>query len=998
LGFSLYTIASENPFLEVLARAVMQGFPVGAKDVPLSRWTILVPNRRSARALSQTFLRLSGKRALLLPRIKPIGDIDEDILADGLPEEGVEDAISPLSHLHALLDLVLQWAKRNPQSELAQDVLQSGSQAFALAQSLQQLVNQLETEDADPSALKGVYTLDLAGHRENILDLLALVTRDLPALLQSKNLIGPSARRNLLIRLEAQRITKREHKDPIIAAGSTGTNPATRDLLKAIALDPLGAVVLPGVDRAMDDEAWKAITAEHPQFALHTMLREWGVARGDVQELGQPQGQRMWLLREALVPAAVSDQWAERLKGKAQSVIDPLAPLEMVEAATREEEADVIALRLCRHFKIGEGNAALITPDRDLATRVKAILAGWDISIDDSAGEPLLHQGRAALVHLLLRAVAEEFAAPQLFALLYHEDCSFGSPRDEHLRRVRALELTAFRGVPGKPGLQHLPRLIANRKVTLAKDTHFHPLVKALTPDDWTSAETLAATLDALLTPLLDSVDRGFAEHLNRLQGVLDALAPPNEKLSQADDAFETVFAALKESSQWHPVTSLAKAQHAILHALSRETLRAPLQGESKLSIYGLAEARLVDVSLAVLGGLVEGVWPAHPDTGPWVNRPMRTEIKLQQPEREIGVTAHDFAQAMGHQQVMITWPRKLKGAPATPSRWVLRLQAMMEATGLKPKDFLRDDLQKLSAKLREKGTLTPIRRPQVTPPVSKRPTQFSVTRVEKLVRDSYWIYANRILNLKPLDDVGRDMDAALRGTIIHEAIQQWTKTFAQVPAGDRLQLLLAKGEEAFGPYMDLPEVSRFWWPRFKRMAEEFVPLDEAMRSDVIGTRTEVSGKMSFDAANVEHTLTAQADRIDILDNAALRIIDYKSGQLPTMKQVTTGFAPQLTLEGAIAQHKGFQTIEGTKLDDVLYIGVGGGRNGVDIRKLSDSSNVEDESRKAFAKLAALLAAFQSETTPYIPLHNVEKEEDGSDYDHLSRRLEWLMNGTSNER
>jgi ATP-dependent helicase/nuclease subunit B len=993
LTFSLYTIASEQAFLEVLARAVLEGFPIGETGVSISRWTILVPNRRSARALSQTFLRLSGKRALLLPRIKPIGDIDEDMLADSLPEEGVRDGISPLSHLHALLKLVKQWAERNPQSELAQDVLQSGAQAFALAQSLQQLVNQFETEDADISALKGVYDLDLAGHRQNILELLTLVTRELPEALDEENLIGPSARRNLMIRLEADRIAKRQHRGPIIAAGSTGTNPATRDLLKVIALDPMGAVVLPGLDRAMDDEAWNAITPEHPQSALHGMLEQWGVKRGDVAALGGEEGRRMWLLREALTPAAVADRWSENLKGKSSGMQQALSAIEMVEAADREEEAEVIALRLRKHLVTGQGRAALITPDRDLATRVKAVLAGWNIAIDDSAGEPLLHQGRAALLHLLLRAVEGKFEAASLFALLYHVDCSFGLPREVHRHRVRMLELAAFRGVPGKDGLSHLERLVRQRQVDLAKDVHAHPLVKAMSEDDWALARQFAVTLDGALSPLAEPLDRSLSNHVERLKNVVDQLAPPQELATPADQAFATALEALKEGSRWHPVTTLSKAQHSILHALSRETLRAPLGDENRLAIYGLAEARLVDVSLAVLGGLAESAWPAHPDTGPWLNRPMRGEVNLQQPEREIGVTAHDFAQGLGHPQVMLTWPRKLKGAPSTPSRWVLRLQAMITATGLKPEDFLSSELPKLAAALNAVQAFNPVARPQVKPPVAARPKTFSVSRVEKLVRDSYAVYSSEILKLKPLDDVGRDMDAALRGTLIHEAIQQWTKTFADVPKDERLALLLSKGKEVFRPYMDLPEVARFWWPRFKRMAEEFVPKDEDMRAQTIGTHTEVKGRMMFDAAGVEHMLTARADRIDIQDNGALRIIDYKSGAMPSLKQVVSGYAPQLTLEGAIALDQKFEGIKSTTLDDVLYVGVGGGSGGVETRSLSKEAVPKGEAAKALARLKELLAAFQNINTPYIPLHSAEKEEDTSDYDHLSRRLEWQMNG-----
>jgi ATP-dependent helicase/nuclease subunit B len=629
LAYSVYSIASEQPFLRVLARAVLAGFPVGDTSVPLSRWTILVPNRRSARSLQAMFLEVSGARSLLMPLIKPIGDIDEELVGDDLPVDGVADGISAVDQLHAILALLLQWAAAKPDSELAQDVLESGGQAFALAVSLQQLLNQFETEDVDAGLLKGVYDLDLAGHRQNILELLHVITRDLPAQLLKANRIGPAARRNLMIRLEATRIAARHHRGPIIAAGSTGSNPATRDLLQAIAQDPMGAVVLPGLDRGIDDAGYEAITPEHPQFALKTMLSQWGLTRGDVQALGPDEGLRMGLLREALRPASVADDWVIRLKGQKAMVDDALRGVSLVEAVDRQQEADVIALRLRQHVADSKGKACVITPDRDLATRIAAALRRWNLSLDDSAGEPLIHHGRAALLILLLRSVEEKFTAPSLFALLQHEACGFGLLRGEHLQLVQALDLAGFRGLPEAEGLADLAKRLAARQVALANDVHAHPLLRAMSTDTWTGISALAAKLDATLTPLRNGEIRPLAEHIGRLLHALDILSPPELNVSVANESFAGIMQALAEGSHWHPLLPLSRAQHSIVNALSKETLRPPQRLGPQLALYGLAEARLVEAELVILGGLVEQVWPARPDSGPWLNRPMRETVKL---------------------------------------------------------------------------------------------------------------------------------------------------------------------------------------------------------------------------------------------------------------------------------------------------------------------------------------------------------------------------------
>jgi ATP-dependent helicase/nuclease subunit B len=993
LAYSVYSIASEQPFLRVLARAVLAGFPGGGTSVPLSRWTILVPNRRSARSLQAVFLEESGAASLLLPLIKPIGDIDEELLGDDLPEEGIADGISSLDQLHAILALLMQWAAANLDSELAQDVLQSGGQAFALAQSLQDLLNQFETEDVDVALLKGVYDLDLAGHRQNILELLQVITRDLPMQLTKASRIGPAARRNLLIRLEAKHIAERRHRGPVIAAGSTGTNPATRDLLQAIAQDAMGAVVLPGLDRGIDDAGFAAITAEHPQFALKAMLDKWGLTRHDVQALGGDEGLRMNLLREALRPASVADDWVIRLQNKIGMVQQAFQGVSLVETVDRQQEADVIALRLRQHVAESKGKACVITPDRDLATRIAASLRRWNLTLDDSAGEPLVHHGRAALLVLVLRCVEEKFRAPSLFALLHHEACTFGLPHAEHLQVVQALDLAGFRGLPEADGLSHLGKRLAARQVALARDVHAHPLLKAMSPETWAGTISLAAKLDAALTPLCNSEDRPLAEHIERLLHALNLVSPADEAVSAADDSFASVMQALGDGSRWHPLLSLTRAQHSIITALSKETLRPPQRLDSQLALYGLAEARLVEAELVILGGLVEQVWPARPESGAWLNRPMRDAVGVQQPERDIGLTAHDFAQGFGHGQVLLTWPKRLGGAPAIPSRFVLRLQAVMTSVGLDPGALLDRGLISIVTQLDAPRRFRPVVRPAPAPVLAVRPTRFSVSRVEKLVRDSYWIFARNILELVPVDDQSGDIDAALRGSLVHQALQDWTRAMGQVPQQDHLALLLAKGRENFAPYMEMPEVARFWWPRFMRMAADFIALNDVITADVVMTHTEIQGRHDFDVAGVSHLLTARADRIDVTDGGALRIYDYKSGAMPSLAQVKSGFAPQLTLEAAIARRTGFQGLETDTVEDVAYIGVGGGAKAVELRSLAEKNSVEDEAEKAFAGLTTLLAEFQKPNTAYIPMHNPEKQDDTSDYDHLSRRLEWQLQG-----
>ena len=105
------------------------------------------------------------------------------------------------------------------------------------------------------------------------------------------------------------------------------------------------------------------------------------------------------------------------------------------------------------------------------------------------------------------------------------------------------------------------------------------------------------------------------------------------------------------------------------------------------LSILGLLEARLVQPDVVILGGLNEGVWPAAADPGPWLSRPQYQTLKLAPPERRLGLAAHDFAQILCAREVVLVWTRKTGGTPVVPSRWLLRLNAVLQAAGLADAD-----------------------------------------------------------------------------------------------------------------------------------------------------------------------------------------------------------------------------------------------------------------------------------------------------------------------
>lgn len=998
-GSGVFTIAPDRPFLDVLARAVLAGFPKedGAAPGPLeiARWTILVPTRRAARELEDIFFLLRGGGGLLLPRIRPIGDIDEDLL-DGLGETpgGVHlpEAISRPGQQLLLIDLIDDWAKANPQTRLAQEIAAAPHQAHGLAVSLAEFLDSLETEDVDAARIPGLYDLENARHREAILQFLAVAREAYPTRLDAIGRIGSQRRRSQILHREAARLAATATAAPFIAAGSTGTIEATRALLKVIAGLPNGAVVLPGLDCTMDESSWLAAGPTHPQFALKQLLASLAIDRSMVEELGDGvAGRRSWLASELMRPANTAHLWRDKLAGRETDVFEAMEDVELVEARSLPEEAMIIALILRECLEHPGRTACLVTPDRQLARRVKAELARWNIAIDDSAGEPLIHQGGAALLNLLLEAILQNFSGETLAALLRHELSLFGAAAADARRAGTLIELVLLRSGMGTPDVAALPHALR-----LARDDNErrHLVLRQMSADDWTTGIAHAVRISAALAPLRESKIASLAWHLDRLISACEAIAGESFWDGDAGDLLRETITALNESSPLLSSCDLPRAVGILRHWLQAIPVRQPPRGGMPLSILGLLEARLIRPDMMVLAGLNETVWPGSPDPGPWLNRPMRDTLGMSQPEREIGQTAHDFVQAFGASQVKLVWSRRSGDAPATPSRWILRLQMILKQAGLADRTGENTRWQQIARHLVAPGHVTPAMKPRPRPPVAARPTQLSVTRIETLIRDPYAIYARHILQLEPLQPVSARPDPARRGIIFHGAIGDFLQSCPLVLPDNAESLLLEIGETHFEALRDFPALTGFWWPRFRRIARWLVAQEPDLRRNVERIASEIGGAMSLPIGGDDaFTLTCRADRIDIFASGGARIIDFKTGAVPSGKQVEAGLAPQLTLQAAILEAGGFKGLAACPTDELTYIRLSGGEPPGEIRSLSLDSSVMDLAHAHLGGVIRLLTAYASPAQPYLPRGVMQMEDDVSDYDHLSRYREWTLSG-----
>lgn len=1002
----LYTIPADADFLVALVGAIDRGdLPLPGGKAPLAQelphWTILVPNRRAARALSETFLSRSAAGARLLPRIRPIGDIDEDML--GLPEMttpgdvALAPAISKAGREFLLLALIADWARDNPHEPLAHDLAQSPAHRIGFAESLAQLIDRIETEGKDLFDLAALYDIDLATHRQTLIGLLGAMREHYPRRLAELGLMDPTQRRNALIRHQARMLTESPPRFPYIAAGSTGSIPATAELLGVIARLEQGAVILPGLDTEMDKASWDALTPQHAQFGLKHLLHTLQADRGEVELLAGVQSTargaaRRWLASEIMRPAETAPLWQEAVSRHCDRLAAALENLSFCPARNRRDEASAIAVILRGAIETPDKTASLITPDRELARRVIAELRRWNIAANDTAGEPLSSTLPGGLASLLIDTTLSGFDAVSIAALLHHPYLRLGTHEKETHRHFELAVLRSGIPIGGAGGLVKAAREAREKAIS---DHHVHGAIKRLTPQDWDGVEALAAMLAELLAPLAELTEldatRPFKTHIDTLLLVLERITGADDVLwgGQAGQALAELFASLLRDSHLHPACNFSDAMLMLARQLRATSVASSAPDTARITILGLLEARLLRSEFTVLGGLNEGKWPAQSDPGPWINRPMRDVLGMQMPERDIGMTAHDFVQALGGNNVTVTWSERIGGAPAVPSRWVVTAQMLIKAAlGRKPASH-SDALW--ATRIDTPSQVTPALKPRPMPPVDARPRRFSVTEVETLIRDPYAIYAKKILRLEPLPELLAHERHALRGTVIHDALDHYAMLRQEGGLSAR-DAMLEAGRLAFASHRDDPEIMRFWWPRFERLAEWFAREDESLRIGVAASLTEARGVVSLAIGDTEFSLSARADRIDIFDSGRARIIDYKTGQPPGLKAVEAGFKPQLTLEAAILLRDGFGLKREIATDELVYIRMSGGEPPGEIKVLRDL-DVMAVAEKHFAEFKNLLASYQNARQPYLPAQAMEREADRGDFDHLARFDEWALAG-----
>ncbi len=980
---NVVNMPSGLPFLTTLAAGLRERF-----GDELQSGLILLPTRRAVRGMGEAFVmaaRGEGAKATLLPRMRPLADIDPDEppFEPGELIGKVGPAIDATQRRFEMAQVVAHYHER------AMDLPLDAATALAMADPLLAILDDAALEEAELTESDAFARLmgEAAKHFQDSATLYRIIQDFWPKRLAELKMEEPQARKVKLLDALVESWTDNPPADPVIIAGSTGSLRATRRLMKIVANLPNGLVVLPGFQSTDNDETWKKIDEQHPQFGMKLVIQDIGMDRGEVRDFASDISAntpsriaRARILEEALVPVSQTSDWLRRIDklrtDRGEGVFATATQdLSLVEARSDAEEALAISLILREALESKTRTAALVTPDQQLARRVRAQLARWSVDVDMSQGEPLAETSLGVFIDAILAVAQHPDGEVERSVLFNHPLTGLGQDPERTRKIWRTIERQYYR-TEQKPD--------AEPREPEAIETELNQALSVLTELNNIAPSGIWAS--ALITVMESIARRGEGsggEFLWR---------------GEAGESAANLLEKIVMFGDYLPPVD-AEGFLRLMRVLMTGLVVRPRYGRHpRLSILGPLEARMLAADVIVLGGLNETIWPATPTPGPFLSRGMRRDMKLSLPERRYGLAAHDFFELAANPVVYLTRSKRSESGPTIASRWVWRLQTLLQgAVGEAGCDELLGSANHVLDWARQLDhvsveAVTPAKEPAPTPPKDARWTtekgrSLSITEVKTFIRDPYSIYGKHVLGLKRLRDLGQPLGASEFGSAIHLGLENHLTDnhppFA--PADD--EKLIDALKHAFALYGYEPEIIAKEQARFEAIA--FALREELNRRhkngfDIVGQ--EVWGE----AAVPERDFTIRG-KMDFVERnpEGYGFVDFKTGTPAGDKEVAAGFDPQLPLAAFIAQAGGLKGLKAGQTVELGYMRVKGSRGDFEYKRIGNEKSVDELMEESIETLSKLIDRFDDPTTPYQSQVRAKFTNSWSDFDDLARRGEW---------
>lgn len=947
---NIYNIASGYNFLQSLHDFIREKSP---SDFELSKIMIFLPSRRSCNELRRIFLESSVDEAIILPTIKAIGDIDyDDFIYDDL--EYITENTSRIKYRIMLIKELLEWSKTLCGEVFGGINIQ---QASDLSLELDNFLSEVEKQNLNLNDLDKIVDDEYSRHWQEILKFLKVFGKKWNEFMEKNSIASPNFKAKMIGRV-GEFFKNHKPDSPIFIAGISGSVKSTNDFITTTLKHDNCYFIFKGLDKIMDDIAWKKIEFNSPQYYFKCLLNDYlKIDRFSVKEICYKNNlvvncELERVLSYAMLPAVETYKWQDKIS------IDKgfLNSISKVECKNEFEEIDTVYNIIKNQIETKKGNISIVVSDKDFALRLELYLRSNELDVNNAFGNKISRTATIRFMFLILDAYKSNFESIAFLSLLKDKFTLFGYERKDLDKFILEFEDNVLRG-----------------NNSLLFDDYLKYSNEDLT--------TFLTKIKSCFSQFDNLKNKNFTEILNIHISIAKKIASNNdidgENILWKNEKYGSELTALfdeilAEADSFGEVENLDDYSSLLVYLIAENSYSDKYSLYPSISIISPSEGRLINYDLVIIPRLNEGQFPTHTSSDPWMSKSMRHSFGLNAKEEIIGANCYDFVQYLNSKEVILLRSQKENGVPTTKSKFLLKLETFLKCQNLS----LKNDTtwNNIFSKISYVEQMKSVERPKPTPPLVERPRELSATKIEKLKNNPYDIYAEKILKLKKKDDFNENKIFSAFGNAVHNSLDEYTKRYKSLNKLNLVEELIKIGEIKFKVEFKNKNSRKLFFNRFKKIAQWFVHEDEKIRAE--GYEIISEENLELYLKDLDFKLTARCDRLEKNGNTT-NICDYKTGVIPSKKDVELGKKPQLVVEAVIISDK-------NNVGGLYYWSL----------KSKDSkienvftNSIIDIGKEGIKKLIAYFNVFEN---GYIATgYNLNEGVTYSDYKHLSRVEEW---------
>lgn len=581
---------------------------------------------------------------------------------------------------------------------------------------------------------------------------------------------------------------------------------------------------------------------------------------------------RAALLEAAWPPSASAPSLLARARGFAETCgASPLAGrVRLFGAVNLEQEAQAIDVAIREWLIAGKRRIAVVVQDRLVARRARALLERAGVLVVDEEGWAFSTTSASTVLGRWLDAIASSYYHQDLLDLL---KSPFMLSDWAPVRRKRAV-FELEHGVRKRSVIQGL--------------AHYRPLLADIGDED------VAADVAEILGRLKQADDalgrqrRTLGEWLAALRAGLDILGvtPGLARDSAGSELLALLSRRAAEIEADGTRFAFAEWRTWLNGELEAETYRDTAI-VSPVVFTGLAQSRLRDFDAVIVAGADAAHLPGRMRAGPFLNGPVRAELKLPTVHERTAREREDLALLLSTvPEVLVTWQAEKDAEPNLPSPFFARLQTFHE---LAYQDNLLDislaaRIAQAQIALEDSGVAA---RPQTGPPAPPAaaglvPQKVSASGYASLMACPYQFYARHMLHLNELDEVSEALEKRDFGTLVHDILNRFHKQHPVLAGKARAALeadLYAISGQVFAAALVANYLSRGWLVQWQMLIPLYLDWQTAREQQ--GWRWQ-AGEASRErpvalAEGRQVVLRGRIDRIDVNGDGSVAVLDYKT-------------------------------------------------------------------------------------------------------------------------